>query len=482
MPDPTRSPAVTRIYHLRALDKLGYDAIADRLNLDAAAYPPPEPTRARAALGRWSGSAVREILQNPKYTGYQVWNRRATKKGGKNNAPKEWIWSPQPTHEPLITREIFDMVAAMARQRQGSRSGADRNRHPAAKRSYTLRSYVYCDLCGRRMFGKSRHKISYYACQPDDRYHRDESWFRAHPKGLWIREEILLEHVANFFALRVFGPDRRTYLEPGLSAASRTTEREVHAEQRAKIERAIADLQEKQSRLIQSLATGGDPTAPDSDPDAERAFRDAIRHEHAALGKQAQVLSRQLTELRTESAPTTPSPCNAALLDCLPQIDIDLATLSEQTQRRLYDAFGLEIRYHRHREELTLRVSLAASLLDELVSVTRELDPGNKKSGTRTEVLAPDHGTRDGQSGKTRHIRSHVLGAPGRIRTCAHGSGGGKRQSSGRWPGRRLALLSYLLSTHSPRSPIWLLQRTVGSLPRHAGNPLASRDPGADHV
>ncbi|WP_326672489.1 recombinase family protein [Streptomyces sp. NBC_01257] len=81
-PDPSRAPAVTHIFQLRGLDKLGYDAIADRLNLDLAAYPPPEPARPGMALGRWSGSSVREILKNPKYTGYQVWNRRATKRGG----------------------------------------------------------------------------------------------------------------------------------------------------------------------------------------------------------------------------------------------------------------------------------------------------------------------------------------------------------------------------------------------------------------
>ncbi len=102
VPDPQRAPAVTRIFQLRGLDKLGYDAIADRLNLDLVAYPPPEPTRPEMALGRWSGSAVREILRNPKYTGYQVWNRRSTKKGGRNNDPKDWVWSAA---HPRATRD-----------------------------------------------------------------------------------------------------------------------------------------------------------------------------------------------------------------------------------------------------------------------------------------------------------------------------------------------------------------------------------------
>ena len=31
------------------------------------------------AVGRWTKSSVHDVIQNPKYTGYMVWNRRATK-------------------------------------------------------------------------------------------------------------------------------------------------------------------------------------------------------------------------------------------------------------------------------------------------------------------------------------------------------------------------------------------------------------------
>ena len=75
-PDPARGPVVATIFQWRALEQLGYDAIADRLNTDLSAHPPPQPVDPRRAVGRWTGSAVREILANPKYTGYMVWNVR----------------------------------------------------------------------------------------------------------------------------------------------------------------------------------------------------------------------------------------------------------------------------------------------------------------------------------------------------------------------------------------------------------------------
>jgi Cyclic nucleotide-binding domain/Recombinase len=53
----------------------------------------------------WGKTSVYEILRNPKYTGYQVFNRRASRSGhGKVNDPAKWVWSPQPTHEPLIAK------------------------------------------------------------------------------------------------------------------------------------------------------------------------------------------------------------------------------------------------------------------------------------------------------------------------------------------------------------------------------------------
>src|SRR5262249_37190607 len=118
LPDPVRGPVVTRIFHHRALAPLGYDAIADRLNADPAANPPPPPVAPPRAVGRGTGAGVREILRNPKYPGYMVWTRRASKKGGRCNPPSEWVWSPAPTHEPLVTKALFEAAAATARVRQ----------------------------------------------------------------------------------------------------------------------------------------------------------------------------------------------------------------------------------------------------------------------------------------------------------------------------------------------------------------------------
>jgi site-specific DNA recombinase len=124
VPDPARAQIVHQIFTWRTVDLLGYAEIAERLNSDLVHYPPPtspDPARCR---DRWSRSSVHDLLANPKYTGYMVWNRRATKKGGRFNPPEMWVWSEQPTHEPVVTREMFHAAANVAKKEQRSRDGA----------------------------------------------------------------------------------------------------------------------------------------------------------------------------------------------------------------------------------------------------------------------------------------------------------------------------------------------------------------------
>jgi hypothetical protein len=51
------------IYAWRTAQKLSYDEIADRLDLDLDRYPPPEPVpgRGRRAIGAWTKGAGRRL-------------------------------------------------------------------------------------------------------------------------------------------------------------------------------------------------------------------------------------------------------------------------------------------------------------------------------------------------------------------------------------------------------------------------------------
>ena len=167
VPGPLRAPVVLQVFKWRASERLGYGAIADRLNADPDRYPVPVSRDTARQREAWGRSSVREVLTNPKYTGYMVWNRRAIKKGGKVNPPSQWVWSPEPTHEPLAAKGLFEAAGQVAERRERSRDGGDANTaHPDTKRAYLLRSFVVCGMCGRRMFAKARKHSTYYVCVP----------------------------------------------------------------------------------------------------------------------------------------------------------------------------------------------------------------------------------------------------------------------------------------------------------------------------
>jgi hypothetical protein len=114
--DPIRAPVVAQVFTWRTHQRLGYHAIAKRLNQDPDRYPPPDTTIPGAARGHWTDSAVADVITNPKYTGYMVWNRRAHGKstGTRRRPPDQWIWSPEPTHPAIITLEQYAQAAQIA--------------------------------------------------------------------------------------------------------------------------------------------------------------------------------------------------------------------------------------------------------------------------------------------------------------------------------------------------------------------------------
>jgi hypothetical protein len=110
---------------------------------------------------------------NAKYTGYMVYNRRAsTSAGGKVKPPSTWLWSDHPTHEPLITREMYDTAQATAHLPKGNTEHRLTQPAPRNPRRLPLRSYVWCAPCERRMFGQTERRerrvpCAYLCCRPD---------------------------------------------------------------------------------------------------------------------------------------------------------------------------------------------------------------------------------------------------------------------------------------------------------------------------
>jgi site-specific DNA recombinase len=99
-------------------------------------------------------------LTNPRYTGYQVWNRQRTDEvldvdnvalghaaKMRWNPADQWLFSEQIAHPPIIIREELEQAQAILAGR-GSRTPHKPHRRP---RVYALRGVLICGLCDRRM-------------------------------------------------------------------------------------------------------------------------------------------------------------------------------------------------------------------------------------------------------------------------------------------------------------------------------------------
>jgi site-specific DNA recombinase len=69
-------------------------------------------------------------------TGYMVFGRRRTINGRNTAVPQsECLWSPEPAHPAIITRQTWDAAQAMGAEHSSSRDGDGPNRHPATRRT-----------------------------------------------------------------------------------------------------------------------------------------------------------------------------------------------------------------------------------------------------------------------------------------------------------------------------------------------------------
>jgi len=116
--------------------------------------------------GVWVMSTVLRILEDERYTGMYVINKRHTVEIGsahtRLNDESEWIKIPD-HHEPIISRELFELAKSKIRKFKLP------NRQP---RDYLLRGKVFCGCCdhtlnvanGRHFKCRYSEKISEMAC------------------------------------------------------------------------------------------------------------------------------------------------------------------------------------------------------------------------------------------------------------------------------------------------------------------------------
>ena len=166
-PDPLYTPVVVGIFE-EFLAGDSVHAIARQLtanNIPCPSAADPKRNRHRLQNGpAWAHTAVRAILSNPRYTGFQVWNRQQRHEilidvhdvaaGHETrmrwNDRDDWVWSSHPTQVALVSLDQWNTAQdLLPRQRTSNHSHTEGRSPVRARRDDPLRHLPPPD--GRRL-------------------------------------------------------------------------------------------------------------------------------------------------------------------------------------------------------------------------------------------------------------------------------------------------------------------------------------------
>jgi site-specific DNA recombinase len=354
-PHPDYAPAVKWIFQ-QYLRGRGLYAIAEALI--AAGFLSPsqsDPARNTHRTGEgWSKGAIRTILENPRYTGRQVWNKQRktevlldienvaegyeTKL--KWNKPGDWIYSDNLAHEPLVTIEDFEAAQAI---RAAAGRGRDTRERTTTTRVYQLRGRLTCSLCSRKMQGQHNHDRAFYRC----RYPKEYALANhvKHPLNVYVQERDILPALDTWLAT-LFAPHRVRDTIAQMTAHQQTPETPGPAVPDLDTAARLAECDAKLDKYRAALEAG-------VDPETVGAWITTVKADRAAITAQA-------SAARTTADPTRK--LTEEEITNIVQALTDIRTVIQQADAadkvRVYDALGLQLTYEPGKHEIRAQISL----------------------------------------------------------------------------------------------------------------------------
>ena len=366
-PDPETAPVVRRIFDMY-LAGAGYKQIAAVLTNEGIPSPSAhDPKRNSHRPGHsWAMSAVRAILVNPRYLGYQVSGR--TKKKDVLLDPdvpalghvtrqqwqqrNEWVTSTVQAYDAIVEERVWHRVQALVASSTRTKAVTpSRRTHAGVRRSdssrYPLAGLVICDACGKRLQGNTVRGYSLYRCRVSSDY---ASPLKDHPPCLSVREDRLLVHIDQWLS-KLFTPENIEATATSIVTADSEDRREDPEVARARI--TLVESERKLAKHLDGLEAG-------------------IPAEVIAPRIAATQREKAAAEAVLASAPPSPQPLTLdevietlSMLRDLPEL---LGAIEQADRATLYQALGLHVTYRRVGavEQVRLRTSLRAVDLERV--------------------------------------------------------------------------------------------------------------------
>ena len=358
-PHPDYGPVVTWIFQ-QYLRGRGLYAIAEELT--ASGFPSPsqaDPARNSHRTGEaWSKSAVRVILDNPRYTGRQVWNKQRKQEvlldlGNvadgyetklKWNKRGDWVWSDHPSHEPLVSVEDFEAARTI---RTASGRGRDTRERTKVRRDYVLRGLVHCGLCGRKMQAQHNRDRAFYRC----RYAQEYALANHvnHPLNVYVKEADVLPALDAWIA-KIFAPHRIDDTIRQLTASQNSPDAPVPNNAADEQHGRLAACDAKLAKYRAALEAGADPETVGEWIAQVKAERAAITAAAAAARTTAEP-ARRLSEQEI-----------ADIVQALGDMRTVIQAADPADKARIYKELGLRLTYQPGKHEIRAQISLGPDI------------------------------------------------------------------------------------------------------------------------
>lgn len=364
VPNPVKAPIVRMIFEDYCVGGLGLGELCEKLNADLDRYPPPTRNKKdeNDLPQTWSRSQLHAMLRNPKYTGYNVWGRHDKRSGRPFIRPRDqWIWSPTPSHEPLVSRELFERVEERAQRNSNPAKDVGPLDYPPrrlrrAGRIYPLRGRVRCGICGRRMEGSHQKGSNWYRCRFVTLRGPAAADASGHPRVLGIKEDAVLDAAFDFLGRRIFGPDRLTLLREEIARTGDSGDDDRQGE--------LARLAREEEQVDRALYRQALRLEEHDDPDHPVVALAKQRIEELSARRNA--IDERTRQLRA-ARPAGPSPDDIeALLDSVPDLRPVMEEAPPEELAELFAAFDLTATYDKEQRALRLAATLSPALVPTL--------------------------------------------------------------------------------------------------------------------
>lgn len=354
-PDPATAHVVSRIFAAFLRGK-GLYAIAEGLTRDGILCPSAhDRARNRHRHGyAWSKGAVGAILDNPRYTGHEVWNRQRRRDvlvdiedvtlGYRSklewNDPGEWVWSKEVVHIPLVAPEVF--AAAQAKRRVRRNTAGVERKPRAVNRTYALRGLMRHEMCGRKMEGSYNHGAPHYRCRYTAEYANSAQL--DHPLSVYVRESAILPKLDRWIA-RHFSPSRLPTTLRSLNAAQR---QQQESPDLAEIRQQLADCERRISGYRAALDAGSDPALVGQ-------WINETQQEKSTAEQRLRVAQRSQPQGAVSEAELE------TVIGTLGDMKDRLLAADPADKRSIYEAFGLALTYDSRRQTVIVQSRPAAA-------------------------------------------------------------------------------------------------------------------------